>query len=207
MNVGNPHDLFFKKIFGEPRVTQDFLKNYFPKEILDCVQLDTLQVEKESFVEETLKESYSDLLFRAEISKKPGFVYFLFEHKSYPDRFAILQLLKYMISIWERARKETGTLPIILPVLIYHGESTWSGEKNLHALFPDAPKNLKAYLPNFSPLFYDFTAIPDADLKGEILNRVAMLTLKYILSDEFSEKLPDIFSLLGALTKDQTGIS
>jgi len=34
-----------------------------------------------------------------------------------------------------------------------------------------------------------------------------MLTLKYIFSDEFSEKLPDIFSLLGALTKDQTGIS
>lgn len=68
---------------------------------------DTLNLEKDSFINKELKENYSDLLFSANIDGKESYVYFLFEHKSYPDKTVHFQLLKYMAEIWDlKMRKE-----------------------------------------------------------------------------------------------------
>ena len=100
------------------------------------IDIDTLEPQKESFLDEKLKEEFSDLLFRVMINDKEGYIYFLFEHKSYKDRMVIFQVLKYMVSIWESKiqedrdiRKIDGKvnsgeieLPIILPLVVYHDE-------------------------------------------------------------------------------------
>ncbi|WP_422674112.1 Rpn family recombination-promoting nuclease/putative transposase [Caldifermentibacillus hisashii] len=44
---------------------------------------------------------------RASEIQKYGYLYFLFEHKSYPDKGISLQLLKYMVEIWEAKIKKT----------------------------------------------------------------------------------------------------
>ncbi len=118
MKVQNPHDKFFKETFGNVAVAKDFLNNYLPQNIMNLIDVDTLEPQKDSFINEELQESFSDLLFKASINKREGYLYFLFEHKSYLSQDIAFQLLKYMVEIWgAKIKKEkTDQLPVIIPL-------------------------------------------------------------------------------------------
>lgn len=58
------------------------MKNYLPKSILKVIDLEQIQSEKESYIDEELKENFSDILFKTKIQGKEGYIYFLFEHKN-----------------------------------------------------------------------------------------------------------------------------
>jgi hypothetical protein len=59
-----------------------------------------------------------------------AYVYFLFEHKSYPDRLVALQLLRYLARFWEQ-QVSAGQFPLppIMPLVVYHGERWIVGGK------------------------------------------------------------------------------
>lgn len=122
--IEQAHNKLFKETFGNIEIAKDFINAYLPTEIRDIVDVDTLKPLKDSFINKDLKEVFSDLLFRVDINKKEGFIYFLFEHKSYRDKLAIFQLLRYMIAIWEsKIQKENNNeLPVFIPLLIYHAK-------------------------------------------------------------------------------------
>lgn len=61
------HDSFVKKIMESPAVVAEFLEEFMPKQYLDIMDLDSLQIEKESYVElrhEVAKKSCFPLLKR-----------------------------------------------------------------------------------------------------------------------------------------------
>lgn len=69
--------------------------------VLKLVDLNTLEISKDSFIEKDLAEYHSDILYKVKLTNgSQGFIYVLFEHKSYYDRFVHLQLLEYMVKIW-----------------------------------------------------------------------------------------------------------
>lgn len=70
MKIQNPHDKFFKETFSNVEVARDFMKNYRPKLILKIIDLQTFEIQKDSFIDEELKEVFSDMLFEAKIKKK-----------------------------------------------------------------------------------------------------------------------------------------
>ena len=99
-----------------------FLQNYLPDELLRLINLDSLQIEKDSFVSDKLQESFSDLLYQVQIAGTPGYIYLLFEHKSYPEKMIALQLLEYMVACWRLKARQKHPLPVIIPLVVYHGE-------------------------------------------------------------------------------------
>ena len=138
------------------------MANYLPDDVLRCVRLDTLRIEKDSFVDEHLREQFSDLLYRVDLNEgMDGLVYMLFEHKSYPDKFVAVQLLRYMGAIWEQWLKgqkgaTTARLPVIIPIVFYHGAETWIPLK-LSDLAGNSPVGLCSYVPSFDFLVSDFS--------------------------------------------------
>lgn len=78
MKLKNPHDLFFKGTFGNVTVAGDFLTNYLPESVVRHIDIATLEPQKDSFIDEKLEETYSDLLFQANIYGNEGYIYFLF---------------------------------------------------------------------------------------------------------------------------------
>ncbi len=60
----NPHDSFFRNLFGRREVVADFLQNYLPPSVLNHINLEELYFEPTSYVDERLKDSYSDILVR-----------------------------------------------------------------------------------------------------------------------------------------------
>ena len=125
------HDTCFKDFFGRREFALDFIKYYIPKEIKDHVDLSTIEVSIAGFVSEEHKEFYSDVVATLYFlnSTQQLVIYFLFEHKSYPDKFAKLQILNYMVQKWLDLKKNHDSiqyLPIIIPVVIYHGTGKWN---------------------------------------------------------------------------------
>lgn len=98
-NVTNPHDKLFRETWSNLENAGSFLQHYLPGDVLRLMDLSTLEICKDSFVEKELSDYYSDMLYKVMLSGNPGYVYVLFEHKSYYDRYLHLQLLEYMVKL------------------------------------------------------------------------------------------------------------
>jgi predicted transposase/invertase (TIGR01784 family) len=119
----NPHDRFFKAVFGQAEIAAEFLQRYLPPQVSAVPDWPTLRAEKEAFLDSTLAQHEADLLYA--VNRRDGgmgYVHVLFEHKSYMESRIQLDLLRYRVRIWEHWLQagNTGPLPIIVPVVFYH---------------------------------------------------------------------------------------
>ena len=214
MKIQNPHDKFFKETFSKVSVAKDFLNNYLPQSIMNVIDIDTLEPQKDSFINEELEEGFSDLLFKVNINKREGYFYFLFEHKSYASKDIAFQLLKYMIEIWETKIKKEGTneLPIIIPLVIYHGKDNWNIKTTLGEMingYEELPKDIKKYVPNYEYLLYDISRYTDEEIKGEAQLRIILNVFRDIFTKNsrgLQESILEAVEYLVELEDKQSGI-
>jgi len=206
--VTNPHDKFFKEVFSQRKMAVDFLANHLPSDILQALNIETMAIRKDSFIDEELRESFSDLLYEVKLADTPAYIYVLFEHKSFSDRFTAFQLLKYMIRIWElHLRQSTNRdLPVILPLVLYQGSRAWDAGHQFRDLLDSHQETLFPYVPNFQFIVYDLSQYSDEQIKGGVVGRVMLLAMKYALRDELPEKFPGILSLLCDLAEKDKGL-
>jgi predicted transposase/invertase (TIGR01784 family) len=112
-----------------------------------------------------------------------------------------------MVRIWElylKQHNKAKILPVIIPVVLYHGEQPWNIETNFISLFEDScPANVRAHIPDFRFILLDISHLPDEEIKGAVLLRVIFKTLKYIFTPELRYKLPEVLHLFREL-KDKT---
>jgi len=211
--INRPHDKFFKETLSDAETARDFLMNYLPEDLLPLIDLDHLALQKDSFIEKKLQEAFSDLLYKTSIKGKETYLYFLFEHKSSLYKATALQLLKYMVNIWERkADKEKAyALPVILPLVIYHGEDRWTLNRSLSGIIDldTLPESIKKYIPDFEFILYDFSPLSDAQIKGGIKLTLFLEILKAIFAKDsvaFVTVLQKSFLALEELREKTRGI-
>jgi predicted transposase/invertase (TIGR01784 family) len=152
-----------------------------PEGILGKLDLNTFVVENTRLIDEKLVETESDLLVRTSLGGAPALIYILIEHKSYADRWAVFQLLKYMMRLWDKERVKSAAgknLPIIVPVLLYHGTRKWRLPIDFPSYFA-MQDELKAYVPAFRPILIDLQGMEDQDLPGSAMIQAVLKTLKY----------------------------
>ncbi len=63
-----PHDALFRQFLTEPDVARDFMAIHLPQALRALCDLTTLKLESGSFVEDDLRQYYSDVLYSV---KKP----------------------------------------------------------------------------------------------------------------------------------------
>ena len=172
MTHDSPHDALFKKIFANPEHARGPLYSLMPQVWRDALNWGTLEPSRGSFVSPELKSRHTDLLFSVQFhDRTPALVYLLFEHQSTPDRMMPYRLLCYLVRIWESWRgkhPDAQTLPVILPVVLYHGRVTWNVATSLHELLdvPGALLNeVRDYVPQLSLLLDDLTGVTDEALR------------------------------------------
>ena len=81
------------------------------------------------------------------------------------------RLLRYQDRIWERWRADhpkAKTLPMIIPIVMYHGTTPWSEPRSFDALL-DVPPGVRSavepYLVRFTYLLLDLSEISDDELR------------------------------------------
>lgn len=131
----------------------------------------------------------------------------LLEHKSYQEPLTAFYLLRYIQNGWEQTltRPPSKRFPTIIPVVLYHGPTTWNAGTWLHDLVT-YPEALHACLPDFQYFLWDATAYPDDAITGIAVLQAALLLFKHIFHpDRLREQLPHIFGLLTDVLTARTG--
>jgi recombination-promoting nuclease RpnB len=187
-NEISPHDKFFKSIISDLSVAKEFLQINLPEDIKNIVDLNTLKIQKDSFIDNHLKTQFVDLLFATNFHQEKGYIYLLFEHLSNPDKLISFRLIKYVLQIIDRHLKQNNTkkLPIVYPILFYTGKQHYNYSTNIFDLFEEHKKLAKNIF--LHPIkFIDVKNVADDNAIKNLQLALMIKTFKYVFEE--SEKL------------------
>lgn len=115
------HDALFRYTFAQPEHAVGLLRSVLPAVVVAGIDWRTLQPLPGTQVDEHLRRQQSDLAFSVQRDGCDTLVYVLVEHKRKPDRWAIFQLLGYVMGLWRDLRRASNgrrLLPRVVPVLL-----------------------------------------------------------------------------------------
>jgi predicted transposase/invertase (TIGR01784 family) len=122
IKIHNPHDAIFKKFFSDIEVANSFIKAYLKKELKQKCDFSTLKIEPGSFIDEDLRQQYSDILYSLKIDGVKGYVYINVEHQSTPNELMPFRMLRYKLAVMKQHLDQGHKkLPAVIPMLFYHG--------------------------------------------------------------------------------------
>lgn len=173
--TSTPHDAVFKQFLTQADTARDFLAIHLPPALRQRCDLDTLQLESASFIEESLRAWYSDVLWSLKTASGEGYIYVVIEHQSSPDAQMAFRLMRYAIAAMQQ-HLDAGhkKLPLVVPMLFYHGAESpypfslcWLDEF-------DSPQLARQLYAEAFPLV-DITIVPDDEIMQH--RRMALLEL------------------------------
>lgn len=200
-----PHDATFRQFLTQPDIARDFMELHLPAELRAICDLSTLKLESGSFVEDDLRQYFSDVLYSLKTTAGDGYIHVLVEHQSTPDKHMAFRLIRYAVAAMQR-HLEAGhkKLPLVIPVLFYTGKRSpypystrWLDE------FDDTALAGKLYSSAF-PLV-DVTVIPDDEIAGHRSMAALTLLQKHIHQRDLSELVDRLAPILlaGYLSSSQ----
>jgi predicted transposase/invertase (TIGR01784 family) len=199
----NPHDALFKAVLGKPEHARGVLRAVMPPALAAALDWQSLTLRPGNFVDLALKEQHTDLLYSATWHDGGELlVYFLFEHLSAPPKDGLMayRLLRYQVRIWEdwlAEHPKARALPMIMPIVMYHGVTPWSAPRLFGALL-DVPLGVRPavapYLVQFAYLLHDLSEISDAELRASAMTALAKLVA---LCFKHARTRADLLEILG----------
>ena len=188
--LGKPHDSYFKAVFQVPELAEQLIRYALPPDMLDEIDLATLVLAEDSFVDENLKASLSDLVYSCHFkSGGPIRICLLVEHKSEkPGRSIYLQLLRYLLNIMENDEKAGAEeYSLTIPIVYYHGKEPWR-PATLRKLFEQLPVGFQRFVPDFEFIVVDLQGMDDDEIREFMFLRSILLTMKHAWEDDFFRK-------------------
>lgn len=196
MTTSTPHDAVFKQFLYQPDTARDFLDIYLPSTLRELCDLQTLKLESGSFIEDSLRASYSDVLWSLKTNEGDGYIYVVIEHQSSPDAHMAFRLMRYAMAAMQR-HLDAGhkTLPLVIPMLFYHGALSPSPFSLCWLDEFDNPALARQLYSATFPLV-DITVIPDDEIMQH--RRIALLELmqKHIRKRDLMGLVERLVSLL-----------
>jgi predicted transposase YdaD len=187
--TSRPHDALFKAAFESHEHAQKLLRNILPAPLCAVVDWQTLAHEPGSFIDPLLADGHCDLLFSVRLTNKSqAWFHVLLEHQSTLDADMPRRMLGYLMSFWDRHRKQlsgSGPLPIVIPILICHVPGGWTAPTSMQALFDpslDEFPGLAEFVPHFRLLVEDLAHLSNDDLHEFALDAFPTLAL-WLLRD------------------------
>jgi predicted transposase/invertase (TIGR01784 family) len=190
MALDNPHDKFFKSAFSRKDVCAALIENRFPEPLRKRLDVTTLELTNSSFVDNELSEHFADLVYDCMYSgEKSVKIALLIEHKSYQEDYPHLQLMRYLLNVWQEDRKQNRKLTPVIPLVIYHGQGRWKYAP-FTSYFTATDSVLEEFLPDFRYLLHDLSAWPDKEILAFQNQFLALATflLKHSRAEKFLEQ-------------------
>ena len=194
MKIQNVHDKFFKETFSRIDVVSNFLEELVDEKLVKKLDLITLQIDNNSFVDEELEEHFADILYTCDYAGKGKVrIALLLEHKSYKEDYPHWQLNQYILNIWKSGFKQKKEKPIpIIPIVIYHGKKKWTYEP-MRSYFDNLEEDLLRYIPEFDFHLINLNIIPDKQItnfKNKFL-AISALLFKHSRFTKYVRKIED----------------
>ncbi len=178
-----PHDALFRALVDDVGRAGILIREYLPPDLAALLTDVPPTLLDGTFVDEDLRDSQSDRLFEVALRDgRPVLLYVLLEHKSAPDPRTPLQLLGYMVRIWDRYAgrdaAKLAALPPIIPLVFYHGRRPWTVPTSVLECV-DADDQVLAYVRDLRYVLRDLGPIDYERLSRERALRAGLGALKY----------------------------
>jgi hypothetical protein len=187
------------------------LRAVLPASLVEQIDFETLEPVPGEFVDEAMRGSQTDLLYSVRCAAKPTLLYVLMEHKSESDPWTLLQLLRYMVRIWEHCltqKPPPSVLPPIIPVIVHHSESGWAAPTRFQGLFDPAAMldaDLQRLTPEFEVQLDDISHLSDEEIRSRAMGPSATLGFVFLRDGRRGRRLitelpawADLLQLLAA---------
>ena len=197
------HDAFFRALVSRSDRTASLLQDHLPSEIAVLVDFEHLpDLMEGTFINGDGAKTQCDALFRVRLkSGQDARIYVLLEHKSSVDYDTPLQIARYMLNIWARELKATPAhhkLPMILPLVFYHGRGEWTVPLSLAEMI-DTPDGVDDPLRGFAYTLRDLHRLDPRHLAQDPEVLAALLALRLVFEKNI---LPDLLDLVTGGTVD-----
>ncbi|PID63223.1 MAG: hypothetical protein CR974_02165 [Gammaproteobacteria bacterium] len=209
--VPQSHDKFFKSLFSKKAAVQDVVRTLLPAEVAGHIDVDSLTLAHTEYIDDKLKGHYSDIVYHGRYDNAGEGVdiqvALLFEHKSAPEKYPHLQLLRYLLNAWETQIKQKQALTPIIPIIFYHGLSEWD-KRPLGDYFGKTDSTLQHFLPDFDYLLIDAVRRSDGELKAlhNLELQMGLLVMKNIFDSQgLLQNLSLILSEINTLLQSEKG--
>ena len=181
--ITNAHDQFFRTALSNQRVVREFLTAWLPSSLREGIDFSHLELQPRSQINDLRKESAVDVLYKTRIDGHDGYVYLLLEHQSTPDALMPFRLLKYVCNIIDYHLKthRTKKIPLVYPVVVYHGKNKYPFSTNINELVDAPPVLVERYFLKPFQLI-DLGDIADETLKQQAWSGIMTFALKHIFA-------------------------
>ena len=185
LNTGlQVHDNFFKTAFSMREVMEDYLRKFLPQNLVQGIDFESLVQDNTQYATANIKSFESDVIWNCVFGKDkvPTKIAFLLEHKSYQPQYPHLQLLRYMLEIWQINEGNNEALTPVVPIIVYHNKEgrAWKSKPFLD-YFQNIEDELKRFVPQFDYHLTDVTKLNVEDIVAMQVRLLtnALLTLRY----------------------------
>lgn len=208
-NLINSHDKFFKELFSRKEEVVEFVSKTLPTELTEKLNFESLELDNTEYVDKKLKTSFSDIVYNCVYGKKTKVkISLLFEHKSYQEKYPHLQLLSYMLNLWQAQIKQKHEFTPIIPIIFYHGKTKWN-KKPFDDYFENIDETLQKFIPKFDYQLidtYDYTDQQIKELFQSLELQIGLLLMKNIFDEQkILKEITEIFSGVNQLLQNEKG--
>ncbi len=198
-NTPTQHGRLFKTTFSDLDNARSLFEPMFPPHIRKDVQWPTLEVITTEHIDDNLKLAIPDLVFRV-LYQVPGkeplelTLLPLAEHKSAlpnTDDPIELQLLTYIVAEWlyyrkgykkKESPKGPFRLPIIIPVVVYHGTDKWRTPTLAQLCGADQLDEwFSRLIPSYAYLLHNLNEMTDEQVRQYYANAVSSQLVALVL--------------------------
>lgn len=220
------HDRTFKNAMADNRVARDFFEHNLPENLKALLNLDTLKKSPKSYVDDTLSEYSSDILYAVDFmdpldeltqdkntkrkKRRFAYLYLLCEHRTSVDPLMPYRVWHYVFRIWSDYIKEsdhkTQILPLVFPIVFYNGKKAYDGFRNLRDLI-QAPADMVE-----NTLFKDFNLVDTYDIKDQVLREqrwagILTFMFKHVYDRDIWPLVQMLREMIGAIEQEPGGTS
>ena len=160
-----------------------------------ALDLDSLALEHDSYLDPALQEAVSDLVFHCQLAGQPAYLALLVEHQSRPDPYMPVRMGHYLFSLLTKKLKQQPKEPLapVYGLVFYHGSRTpYPYSLNLADCFKDPLGLMKDLFQGPLPLI-DVNQLSDVDLKQQQWVGIVARALKHIRKADIG---PDLLEWL-----------
>lgn len=147
-------DEIYKKLFAFPRMVEDLMRGFVAREWAAAIDFSTLRKLPAEFVSDELLKRHGDTVWVVRF-RDGRHLLMVLEFQSRDDPGMALRILAYTSLLYqELLRNEAPVLdagrrlPLVLPVVLYNGETPWKATNRLAALIQPAERALAPYQPS-----------------------------------------------------------
>ena len=202
-SLNMPFDSCFRAYLSHHQVRVEFCQVHLPYKLSSQFDYDSLKLIETSFVDESLRQYASDLVFEVKLKNtqyplkdtntkgKAGNkkrvsnkykVALLIEHQSTPDKNMAIRVHHYMMNIFisqlKQQKSKHQKLTPVYPIIFYNGDTPYPYSLDIHDCFDDPLAIMPDVFAKEIPII-DVNLLDDDELKKQRLLGILTRALKY----------------------------